>query len=144
MHARIRAAGIVIKDNCVLLIERKRDGAHYWVFPGGGVEEGETKEEAVVREVFEETSMIVTLDKLMYEYHHDVLHGGSPYQYFYLCGYVSGVPALHADSIEQSKMDQGHGFYKPQWVPLDSIAELELYPYEVRDKIISDTSLFHS
>ncbi len=34
---RIRAVGILIKKNKVLLIHRKNE-KEYWVFPGGGVE----------------------------------------------------------------------------------------------------------
>jgi 8-oxo-dGTP pyrophosphatase MutT (NUDIX family) len=37
----------------------------YWTPPGGGVEPGETAEEAVVREVFEETNMRVLKQKII-------------------------------------------------------------------------------
>lgn len=46
------------QHDCVLLIhgrdpdERDR---HWWKLPGGGLENGESLEEAAVREVFEET-----------------------------------------------------------------------------------------
>lgn len=39
---RNRSAGIVIKDGKVLLIHRFNKGDEYWVFPGGGVEEGDS------------------------------------------------------------------------------------------------------
>lgn len=37
----IRAAGILIKDNKILLIHRTREGKEFWVLPGGGVEKNE-------------------------------------------------------------------------------------------------------
>jgi len=36
---RIRAGIVLIEDNRVALIERHRAGLHYFVFPGGGVDE---------------------------------------------------------------------------------------------------------
>jgi 8-oxo-dGTP pyrophosphatase MutT (NUDIX family)/GNAT superfamily N-acetyltransferase len=46
-----------VRSGRVLLIERWRDGHHYWVLPGGGVEPGETPEVAARRELAEETGL---------------------------------------------------------------------------------------
>jgi 8-oxo-dGTP diphosphatase len=52
----IRAAGgVVIRDGCVLLVHRERYGD--WSLPKGKLEEGETWEEAALREVWEETGL---------------------------------------------------------------------------------------
>lgn len=45
----IRAVAILIKGGQVLLMHRTRNGKEFWVFPGGGVEENESVEEAVAR-----------------------------------------------------------------------------------------------
>jgi 8-oxo-dGTP pyrophosphatase MutT (NUDIX family) len=52
MQKRVR--GILIKDGMIALIKRTRDGETFYVFPGGGVEEGETDEQALKREMKEE------------------------------------------------------------------------------------------
>ena len=44
----------LIQGNKVALIERHRAGLDYFVFPGGGVDEGETPEQAAIREAMEE------------------------------------------------------------------------------------------
>jgi ADP-ribose pyrophosphatase len=50
--------GIVIKDDRILMIYSERDGDYK--FPGGGVNEGETFEETLLREVKEESGASVT------------------------------------------------------------------------------------
>ena len=50
------AAGILERDGRVLICRRRADQAHplKWEFPGGKVEEGETPEAALIRELREE------------------------------------------------------------------------------------------
>lgn len=49
-----------------LLIRRNPDDFGNWEGPGGAVEENETLEEAIMREVFEETGLAVTPERLLY------------------------------------------------------------------------------
>jgi 8-oxo-dGTP diphosphatase len=50
--------GILTRDNSVLLIQRKNNPFQgTWALPGGFVEYGETTENAVIREFFEETGL---------------------------------------------------------------------------------------
>ena len=50
---RYRAAAIIVENDCVLLASNSK--ADYFYSVGGGVHIGEKAEDAVVREVFEET-----------------------------------------------------------------------------------------
>lgn len=61
MDARLAVGAVVLReDGAVLLIQRGRPpSVGSWTFPGGKVEAGETLEEAVVREVLEETGLRV-------------------------------------------------------------------------------------
>ena len=57
--------GILIKDHSILLVQRKHapfQGA--WALPGGFVEYDEKTEDAVVREVFEETNVKTKIHSL--------------------------------------------------------------------------------
>jgi len=129
---RIRAVGIVIKDDQVLLMHRRRDGREYFTFPGGGVEEGENVEEAVARELREETTVKIAIKRLLY---HQFYDDGTE-QYFYLCDWLSGVPRLDAKSPESQDLE--NNFYEPLWFKQIEAKELRLYPLEIRDIFFED------
>ena len=58
--------GIVMKDKQILLIKRKNlPYKGKWALPGGFVGYGEKTEDAVVREVFEETGLKTTVKELV-------------------------------------------------------------------------------
>ena len=59
---RYRAAAIIIEDDCVLFAGNSNEDYYYSV--GGGVHMGETAEEAVLREVYEETGVHYEIDHL--------------------------------------------------------------------------------
>jgi 8-oxo-dGTP pyrophosphatase MutT (NUDIX family) len=128
-----RAVGIVIRDNVVLLMHRIKNGKEYYVFPGGGVEENESVEEAVLREVLEETTLKIKVGRKIYL--HDY---GESSGHYYLCDYIEGEPQL-GDSIEKEIMEMGKGdYYNPLWVNIDKLEEMLVYPLEVRDWLIAD------
>ena len=66
MKKNKRFSGILVKCNDkVLLCKRSSDNTmpNQWSIPGGGIEDGETPEEAARREFFEETNIKIN-DKL--------------------------------------------------------------------------------
>jgi len=134
MRKSIRAVGIVIKKDKVLLMWRKNEGKEYYTFPGGGVEEKESVEDAVVRELKEETSTENKIIKLLY--HHHLINDGD--QYFYLCQYLSGKTEIGKNSEEAREMKSGQNLFKPLWASIKELDKLLLYPLEVRDWLIED------
>ena len=65
--ARVPCVGAVVRDadGRLLLVERANEpGRGLWSVPGGGVEPGETPQQAVVREVQEETGLAVVVTGL--------------------------------------------------------------------------------
>ncbi|WP_232362060.1 NUDIX domain-containing protein, partial [Bacillus thuringiensis] len=59
---RNRGAAIIVQEGKIALIKRIREEETYYVFPGGGVEEGETPEEATKREVYEELGLHIKVE----------------------------------------------------------------------------------
>ena len=101
---RIVARAITFIDNNILLIERyRREGnelLHYYTIPGGGVEEGETYEEAAIRETMEETCCKIEIIKdLMIEDY------GSGMCHWFYAKYVSGTPELGGEEKERNNPD---------------------------------------
>lgn len=134
-----RAAGIVIKDNQLLVMHRKKEGREYWVFPGGHVEEGESSEEAVARELLEETNLQVKVLRLLYCHHLTNNQGGKQRQDFYLCEFVDGDLGLGSYTNEAKEMvDDNSSLYEPLWVNVEQVKNLLLYPLEIRDWLMED------
>jgi 8-oxo-dGTP diphosphatase len=63
-----RYQGAIIKDHHLLLLRNleRSSGRSYWLFPGGGIEENETEEQCVAREMFEETGLSVNVERLLF------------------------------------------------------------------------------
>ena len=60
---RISVSALIFKDTMILLARRRDIG--WWNLPGGGMEIGETVQEAVVREVREETGLLIEVEQLV-------------------------------------------------------------------------------
>jgi len=130
---RNRAVGLVIHENQLLGMFRKNT-REYFVFPGGGIEAGETPEQATVREIREETSLEIEVGKLTYELQYD----NGDVHYYFLSRYLSGTPHMHPNSPEYQDNLIGDDLYLPQWLPVEKLSEIILYPLEVRDRLIQD------
>jgi 8-oxo-dGTP pyrophosphatase MutT (NUDIX family) len=70
--ARPSARVLVVdaKDRLLLLRGRDPDGNHWWVAPGGGLESGESFEDAAQREVLEETGITLEVGKWVWTRRH--------------------------------------------------------------------------
>jgi 8-oxo-dGTP pyrophosphatase MutT (NUDIX family) len=65
---RRAARALLISNGSVLLIKgcdpARPEAGTWWLTPGGGIEDGESMEDAVVREILEETGLVITAERV--------------------------------------------------------------------------------
>lgn len=85
------------QDRKKILLVKRRD-LPVWVFPGGGLDEGETPEEGVLREVEEETGLKVKILRKIAEYL--PVNRMTQKTHFFECTVVKGTPKTSSESKE--------------------------------------------
>ena len=110
---RAGSRAVVVRDGMILLSHEVNSG--WWLVPGGGEEEGETPEECCVREVEEETGLIVKpLQQFltMYEYYEE---------YRYISNYfICEVTGKGHMRLTDAEIRRG---VEPQWIPLQEAVD---------------------
>jgi len=129
---RIRAGCILIEDNKLALIERHRADRHYFSFPGGGVDEGETYEQAAVREIEEELGVKVRLIRKIAD-----VKVNARMQYYFLAERVSGEFGTGIGE-EYDEYDPAFGTYQPLWMPIAQLLDHNVLPRKLAELV------FHS
>lgn len=141
---RIRVAGIIpIGDGFGFMhrvgVIKKEDAQDYYTFPGGGLEDGETEEEGVIREIKEELGINVEIVKKMYEIE---LERFKQKEIFFLCKYVNGEFGTGEGpefSEDPKYMDSGK--YIPEIIKKDEVENILLLPTEIRNRFIEDLKM---
>ncbi len=119
---------IILEDGKLLLTHELNSG--WWLIPGGGLEEGETPDICVIREVEEETGLIVRPVKqflILHEYYEEYRYTG----YIFICE-VTGKGRMNLTDAEKKRGVQ------PEWMPLqdaiDMFSKHESYAEESEKK----------
>ncbi len=127
-----KRAGIIMycksKDK-ILLIKRVKKELQYWVVPGGGLESGESFEQAAKREMFEEIGYCV--EKLTEGI--TISREASIEKY-----YFTSVDDTYNFVIqgEEAERNTKSNQYVLEWVAVDKIKEINLFPEELKNLIL--------
>ena len=129
---RYRAAAIIVEEGCVLFAGNEIDDYYYSI--GGGVHMGETAEDAVRREVFEETGVPYEVDRLavihenFFDESSGSLKGKDCHELsFYFLMKPRGTKELHSDSHTQGVKESMY------WIPISDLGKYKAYPTFLAD-----------
>lgn len=106
-------AAVIKQDNRILICQRARDDdyALLWEFPGGKLEEGETPEQCIVREITEELGLDIQVNSILAETKHN--DGEQDVHFtFYEADIIQGAMTLN---VHESAV----------WAPLDTLADYQ-------------------
>ena len=132
---RVRAGIVLIQDGNVALIERHRAGLDYFVFPGGGVDEGELPEQAAVREAMEELGIAVAIRQKIAE----IQLGQKSRQVYFLVEQVGGEFGTGAgeEFTDADPASPEEGIYIPIWMPIEKLPLYQnIYPADVARLVV--------
>ena len=125
-HARNRGAAVIIQEGQVAVIKRNRDGKEYYLFPGGGIEEGESPEQATIREAFEELGVHIVIIRHL----ETVEFYGK--QHYFLAHIVGGT--FGTGQGEEYDGRHNRGLYEPMWISIANLEALDVRPMEIVKK----------
>jgi len=131
---RLRAAAIIIENDCVLMAGN--EGVSFLYSIGGGIHHGETAEQAVIREVFEETSVNYEIERLAFVHENffvmqeGVLKDRECHEIaFYFLMKARGSQEVFCKSMTAD----GKEFIK--WIPVSELSHYTAYPEFFVDKL---------
>jgi 8-oxo-dGTP diphosphatase len=89
---RYVAAALIVKGNEILICQRRPDQpmALQWEFPGGKIEQGESAEQALARELNEELGITARIGGKVTHIRHNYRHGGAVDLQFFAVHEFSG------------------------------------------------------
>ena len=131
----VGVGAVVFGVGCVLLVRRaKAPLAGEWSLPGGAVELGETLEEAITREVAEETGLRVAPLQVVKTFDHidRDTEGRIRFHYVlvdFLCR-IDGEGGEH--SVEKTALQHGSDVSDARWVSLEGLRTSKEFPVTER------------
>ena len=125
-----RARAVIVQNGAVALIERCRSDRHSYVVPGGGVEPGESPQEAAAREALEELGLDVEIGPFLAD-----LPVEGDVQRFFLATVVGGEFGSGRGSEMVGRAGPHAGTYRPVWVPVGDLPHLPVFPRMVADLV---------
>jgi 8-oxo-dGTP diphosphatase len=125
---RVNIAAAIVRENQILAIEYDDESGLHYNLPGGGVEESETLDEAVKREVREEAGVEVEVGRLLIVWEYVPAKENSRYGTQHKVGLI-----YEATLKPDQEPDTTHRYDAHQtgvrWLPLERLLDAETINY---------------
>ncbi|MFC1833857.1 NUDIX hydrolase [Thermodesulfobacteriota bacterium] len=122
----VGVGALIVEESKIIMVKRGRPpSVGQWSIPGGLVQVGESLKDAVVREVYEETSLLVEAGELVELLERIFPHDDGRIRYHYvladyLCRVKDGLPVAGSDVLEAG------------WYCRDKLPSLNVAPITMR------------
>lgn len=132
-----RVGAIIIDSNEILMAKDKKTSFYYTI--GGRVRFGETAEEAISREIFEETQLRLELGELKYV-HQNFFTSYEGTVYHEISFFYSVKSSAELRSImNHAFFEEAYGEVTLHWLPIDELATLDVYPEFFKTESLEDS-----
>ena len=119
-----RVGAIIMNSDSILMAKNSRDSYYYTV--GGRVKFGETAQEAILREIYEETKVILEIERLAFIHENIFQFEKEPFHeivMFFLMKQNNEIEKLTCKTF-----DEEYGKVTLTWLAINGLENIELYP----------------
>lgn len=133
------ARAIIVSEDGLYTLYREKvvNGVRhkYYAIPGGHLEQGETLEETVVRELKEELGIDIEVIRFLGK-----MNEGDSENYYYECRKVNGEPILGGEELERNSKDN---YYEFRYLELDKLKDSDIRAIDFVETVIRDGRYFN-
>ncbi len=119
----ITARGIIISNNEVILLfrkkKKKKEIKEYYAIPGGHLENNETLEECLIREIKEELSIDVEIIDYL-----GMVEKKNKIDHIFKCKWIKGNLSLGG---EEKERNNENNYYEIKRIKIDDLEKINLY-----------------
>ncbi len=121
-----RVGAVIINDGSILMV--KNDGEPYYYSVGGRVHFNETVEDAIRREIFEETGLRAEIDRPIF-FHENFFIEAARNEYFHeVAVFFLIKPIKDIDKIVDGSFTDNGAKEHLEWLPIDRLSDYPIHP----------------